>query len=226
MRGRFTLNRVPQESWAGTVGDLRRDESEEEKTMRTFSGRPVAVIGLAALSALSGVWLSACSKDFAAREQAVRAEWVQVQSELQRRNDLLPALLSAVVGTPAAEPAVVQALTESRARLTGAKSREEVIAAANDQSTALQKLQPIVDAHPELKTNDAVTQARKALAESENRVAVERMRYNAQVRLFRTSRGSLLGTLTAFATSADDYPFYMVPLNPSTGQRVESDFEP
>src|SRR5687767_7774573 len=105
--------------------------------------------------ALAALPLTGCSYNrFVSQEEAIKAQWAQVQNQLQRRNDLIPNLVETVKGYAAHEKAVFQAVADSRARLAGANTPEATIAAANAQSSALARLLAIVEAYPQLKANE------------------------------------------------------------------------
>ena len=84
--------------------------------------------------ALVATALSGCSYNkFTTQEEAIKAQWAQVQNQLQRRNDLIPNLVETVKGYAAQKKEIFTAIADSRARLAGAKTPEETIAAANEQ---------------------------------------------------------------------------------------------
>jgi LemA protein len=183
-------------------------------TMHRFDAYRVVAMSVAAVS------LSGCShNDFVGQEKAVKAEWAQVQNELQRRNDLIPDLVEKVKGYAPHDQSVFQAVADSRARLAGARTPGETIAAANQQSTALEPLLAVVENYPQLKANDAFNRVRRELAAAETRVAIERMRYNARVQQYNTSRRQLRGVLTAILLNFQDYPFFLVEV-PATSREV------
>src|SRR5438132_6271252 len=93
--------------------------------------------------------LSGCSYNkFVAQEEAVKAQWAQVQNQLQRRNDLIPNLVETVKGYASHESQVFEDIAASRAKLAGATTPAEQIAAANQQSAALGRLLVIVENYP------------------------------------------------------------------------------
>ena len=126
--------------------------------------------------------LSGCSYNrFVSQEEAVKAQFAQVQNQLQRRNDLIPNLVETVKGYASHEKEVFQQIAESRAKLSGAQTPADTIAAANQQSAALARLLVIVEQYPNLKANEQFNRLSDELAGTENRIAVERMRYNERV---------------------------------------------
>jgi LemA protein len=165
---------------------------------------------LAVVSA--GLSLPGCSYNrFVSQEEAVRAQWAQVQNVLQRRNDLIPNLVETVKGYAAHEKEVFQQIAESRARLAGATTPAEQIAAANQQSAALGRLLAIVENYPNLKANEQFNRLMDELAGTENRIAAERMRYNERVQEYNTSRRQFPGVITAKIFSFKDYPLFEAP---------------
>ena len=134
------------------------------------------LLGFVALS------LSGCSYNkFVSQEEAVKAQWAQVENQLQRRNDLIPNLVETVKGYATHEEGVFKEIAESRSRLLAAKSPEESIAAANKQTSALGRLLAVVENYPNLKANEQFNRLMDELSGTENRIAVERMRYNERV---------------------------------------------
>jgi len=185
-----------------------------------FNRYRVVAIGLAALS------LSACSyHKFAEQEQAIDEEWVQVRSELQRRNDLIPSLIETVRSYAPDQESVCQTAADSRARLVAARTAVETIDAANQQSLALERLMVIVEQHPELKANDSFKRLMDELAAAQNNIAVERMRYNARVQRYNISRRQFPGMLTA-DLFFHDYRFFEVPPPPRDGPKAEYELQP
>jgi LemA protein len=156
--------------------------------------------------------LSGCSYNrFVSQEEAVRAQWAQVQNQLQRRNDLIPNLVETVKGYASHEKEVFQQIAESRAKLSGAQTPAEAIAAANQQSAALARLLVIAEAYPNLKANEQFNRLSDELAGTENRIAVERMRYNERVQEYNTSRRQFPGVITAKLFAFKDYPLFEAP---------------
>jgi LemA protein len=156
--------------------------------------------------------LSGCSYNrFVSQEEAIRAQWAQVENQLQRRNDLIPNLVGTVKGYAAHEQAVFKAVADSRARLAGARTPEETIEAANAQSSALARLLAIVENYPQLKANEQFNRLMDALEGTENRIAVERMRYNERVQAYNTQRRQFPANITAGLFGFKEYPFFKAP---------------
>ena len=156
--------------------------------------------------------LSGCSYNtFVSQEEKVKAQWAQVQNQLQRRNDLIPNLVETVKGYAGHEEGVFKEIAESRSKLAGATTPADQIAAANQQSAALGRLLVIVENYPNLKANEQFNRLMDELSGTENRIAVERMRYNEAVQQYNTSRRQFPGVLTAKIFSFKDYPLFEAP---------------
>jgi LemA protein len=172
--------------------------------MRTF-------VQLVFVSALA-VAVSGCSYNrFVGQEEAIKAQWAQVENQLQRRNDLIPNLVNTVKGYAAHETQVFQAVADSRARLAGATTPDQKIEAANQQSAALARLLAIVENYPQLKANEQFNRLMDELSGTENRIATERMRYNERVQDYNTARRQFPANLTAKVFGFKEYPFFKAP---------------
>jgi LemA protein len=165
--------------------------------------------------------LSGCSYNrFVSQEEAVKAQWAQVQNQLQRRNDLIPNLVETVKGYASHEQEVFQQIAESRAKLAGAQTPADAIAAANQQSAALGRLLVIAENYPNLKANEQFNRLSDELAGTENRIAVERMRYNERVQEYNTGRRQFPGVITAKIFNFRDYPLFEAPVAAQQVPRV------
>ena len=156
--------------------------------------------------------LTGCSYNkFVSQEEAIKAQWAQVQNQLQRRNDLIPNLVETVKGYAAHEESVYKDIADARSRLLAAKSPEESIQAANQTTSALGRLMAVVENYPQLKANEQFNRLMDELSGTENRIAVERMRYNEAVQAYNTSRRQFPANLTNRMFGFKDYPFFEAP---------------
>src|SRR5829696_5307127 len=156
--------------------------------------------------------LTGCSYNrFVGQEEAIKAQWAQIENQLQRRNDLIPNLVETVKGYAQHEEKVFTDIAKARSRLLAARSPEETIAAANQQTSALGRLLAVVENYPQLKANEQFNRLMDELAGTENRLSVERMRYNERVQDYNTSRRQFPGNMTAKLFGFKDYPFFQVP---------------
>ena len=164
------------------------------------------------IAALATTALSGCSYNkFTGTEEAIKAQWGQVQNQLQRRNDLIPNLVETVKGFAAQERDIFIAVAASREKLAGARTPEETIKAANEQSAALARLLVIVENYPQLKSDATFQRLMDELAGTENRIATERMRYNERVQEYNTLRRRFPSNVTAKMFGFKEYPYYEAP---------------
>ena len=139
------------------------------------------------LVVLAAVASSGCSYNrFVSQEEAIKTQWGQVENQLQRRNDLIPNLVETTKGIAQQEKDVFGQIAESRAKLAGAQTPDQTIQAANQQSAALARLLVIIENYPQLRSNEQFARLMDELAGTENRIAVERMRFNAMVQEYNT----------------------------------------
>jgi LemA protein len=177
---------------------------------------------LAALIVGASVAASGCSYNrFVSQEEAVKAQWAQVENQLQRRNDLIPNLVESTKGFAQQERDVFNAIAESRAKLAGAQTTEQKIEAANEQTSALSRLLVVVENYPVLKSNETFARLMDELAGTENRIAVERMRYNEKVQEYNTARRSFPANITAGIFGFKEYPLFQAPESAKAVPKVD-----
>jgi LemA protein len=165
--------------------------------------------------------LTGCSYNkFVGQEEAIKSQWAQVENQLQRRNDLIPNLVETVKGYAQHEEGVFKEIADARGRLLAAKSPEETIAAANQQTSALGRLLAISENYPQLRANEQFNRLMDELSGTENRIAVERMRYNEKVQEYNTSRRQFPANLTAKMFGFKEYPFFQAPPEAKTVPKV------
>ena len=120
------------------------------------------------------------------KREAVNAAWAQVDVVLQRRSDLIPNLVQTVKGFATHEEKVFGDIAAARAAMAGAKSPQEKIAANGQLDSALSRLLVVVENYPQLKSNENFLRLQDELAGTENRIAIERRRYNQTVQDYNT----------------------------------------
>jgi LemA protein len=166
----------------------------------------------AAIVLTLAIGLSGCSYNrFTSNEEAIKAQWGQVQNQLQRRNDLIPNLVETVKGYAAQEKEIFTSIAESRSKLAGATTPEQQIEAANQQSSALARLLVVVENYPQLKSDATFQRLMDELAGTENRLATERMRYNERVQEYNTLRRRFPANVTAKMFGFKEYPYFEAP---------------
>lgn len=119
-------------------------------------------------------------------KEGIAGAWAQVDTVIQRRADLIPNLVETVKGFAAQEREVFSNIADARARLGGARTPAERIEANDQLSGALSRLLVIVENYPDLRSNQNFIRLQDELAGTENRIAVERRRYNQAVQEYNT----------------------------------------
>ena len=140
-------------------------------------------------------------------QQAIDGQWSQVDVALQRRADLIPNLVETVKGFAKQEQAVIKLVTDARAALIGARNPQEKIAANGQLDSALSRLLVITENYPQLKSNENFLRLQDELAGTENRIAIERRKYNEVVQRYNTDIALFPKNIAAgmFGFSAKEY---------------------
>jgi LemA protein len=175
----------------------------------------VMAIGLVAMAG------SGCSYNkFTSQEEGIKAQWAQVENQLQRRSDLIPNLVETTKGFAQQEKDVIASVTDARAKMSGATTPAQKIEAANQESSALARLLVVVENYPQLKSDATFHRLMDELAGTENRLSTERMRYNEKVQAYNTMRRQFPANITAKMFSFAEYPYWEVPKDAKTAPKV------
>ena len=144
----------------------------------------LVVIGFIAL-VVGGKYVSA-RNNMVVKNESVKSAWAQVDVVLQRRADLIPNLVETVKGFAAQEQTVFHDIAAARSALLGAQTPADKIAANGQLDGAIGRLLAIVENYPQLKSNENFLRLQDELAGTENRIAVERKRYNDTLQDYNT----------------------------------------
>jgi LemA protein len=131
------------------------------------------------------------------QEQAIQGQWAQVENQFQRRYELIPNLVASVQGAMSQEQKVFGDLANARTKYAGARTTDQKVAAASEVENALSRLLVIMENYPLLKSIETVQTLMVQLEGTENRIAVERGRYNDFVRDYNTRVSQLPGKIFA-----------------------------
>ena len=142
---------------------------------------------------------------FVQRQELIRESWAQVENVLQRRYDLIPNLVNTVKGYAAHERQLLEEVTRLRSQWGQAGTLDQKVGTAQQLEGALGRLMVVLERYPELKANQNFLALQDELAGTENRISVERRRYNESVRNYNIAvRGfpsNLIAKLTGFSPS-------------------------
>lgn len=156
----------------------------------------IVVVLLVLLLIFGGMYVSA-KNQMVAKDEVVKSQWAQVDVVLQRRADLIPNLVETVKGIAGQEQAVFGEIARARSALIGARTPEAKIAANGQLDSALSRLLVLSENYPQLRSNENFSRLQDELAGTENRIAVERKRYNDSLRDYNTFIGQFPNSMFA-----------------------------
>jgi LemA protein len=157
----------------------------------------IVLIVVAVLVLMVGGSLVSRRNEMVRKSESINATWAQVDVVMQRRADLIPNLVATVKGIAAQEQTVFGNIAHARAAMMGARTPRERIAANNQLDGALGRLFVIVENYPQLRSNENFLRLQDELAGTENRIAIERRRYNESLRDYNTYIGLFPNNLVA-----------------------------
>lgn len=155
------------------------------------------LIGLAVVVLVGIVAFVSAYNGIVSKHETITAKWAQVENQLQRRNDLIPNLVNTVKGYAAHEKTVFEEITNARSAWAKAGTVEEKVKAASGVDAALSRLLLVVENYPNLKADQTFLKLMDELSGTENRIAVERMRYNEAVRDYNVTVRMFPGNIVA-----------------------------
>ena len=171
-----------------------------------------------------------------ALEEGVKAQWAQVENTYQRRFDLIPNLVSTVQGEANFEKSTLTEVMEMRSRMGGTVKLDESL--MNDEAAlkrfqemqgslggALQRLMAVSENYPDLKSNKSFQELRVQLEGAENRIAVERKRYNETVQAFNTTIRQFPTNIVAGFAGASPKALFSADAGASTAPKVQFDIK-
>lgn len=142
---------------------------------------------LITILAVMGLSLVSTYNSLVTKSQVIDNQWAQVETQYQRRFDLIPNLVNSVKGIFTQEQEVFGAIADARTRYAGAQTVDEKASAATEVESALARLLVIVENYPQLQSNVSVLALMDELAGTENRIGVERKRFNDSVLVYNTT---------------------------------------
>jgi len=167
------------------------------------------VVVLGGMLLVGGCFYSGYNKAIALDED-VKSGWAQVENQLQRRWDLIPNLVETVKGVTGQEKEVFLGIAKARESYFQAKSVGQKVKAAGIFESALSRLLVLREAYPELKSNQSFLKLQDSIEGTENRLGVERKRYNEKVKQLNTFSRKLLGRLYASLAGVEQAEYFEV----------------
>jgi len=172
----------------------------------------LVVLGVIALVVvISGGWVINGYNGVVAMDENVKTAWAQVDNQLKRRFDLIPNLVETVKGYATHEKEVFEHLADARTKYFQAPDVKGKIAASGDFEQALSRLLVLQENYPQLKANETFLKMMDTLEGTENRLAVERKRYNDAVRTLNTYIRTVYGRFFASLAGVQKAEYYQVP---------------
>lgn len=171
----------------------------------------IAIIVIVVLAVSFFSFFKGTYNRFVNLDEGVKSAWAQVENQLQRRYDLIPNLVETVKGYAKQERDVLVEVTNARARVGGAATVPDKISANNELTGALGRLLVVVERYPDLKANQNFLRLQDELAGTENRIAVERKRYNDAVQGYNVAVRSFPANLLAGMLGFEKAAFFEAP---------------
>jgi len=195
----------------------------------------IGCVGVLVVALVLGLWGAGQYNTLVRLDQEVQAQWAQVENVYQRRADLVPNLVETVKGAAAFEKDTFTAVAEARARVGQVTGGALQNAASDPQafqrfqeaqaglSSALSRLMVVVERYPELKANQSFLGLQSQLESTENRIAVERMRFNEKAQAFNTRRMSIPTVFFAgfFGSRFAEKPYFKAAEGAETAPTVQ-----
>jgi LemA protein len=144
-------------------------------------------------------------------DEDVKGKWAQVENQLKRRYDLIPNLVETVKGYATHEKELFENIANARTQYFQAKGVKDQVVASNQIEGALSRLLLLKEQYPELKANQSFLKLQDSLEGTENRIAVERKRYNDSVQTLNTYIRTFMGRLYAMIANVEKAEYYEIP---------------
>ena len=144
-------------------------------------------------------------------DENVKAKWAQVENQLKRRYDLIPNLVETVKGYAAHEKELFEHIADARTKYFQANTVKDKIQASNQLEGVLSRLLLLQEQYPQLKANESFLKLQDSLEGTENRISVERKRYNEAVQILNTYRRTVFGRFFAALAGVSGAEYYEIP---------------
>ena len=165
--------------------------------------------------------LIACYNQVIAMEENVKGKWAQVENQLKRRYDLIPNLVETVKGYAQHEKEIFENIAQARTQYFQAKDVKSQIESSNQLESALSRLLLLQERYPDLKANQSFLRLQDSLEGTENRIAVERKRYNDSVQALNTHVRTFFGRFYALLAGVSPAEYYEIPESEKSAPKVK-----
>jgi LemA protein len=192
------------------------------------------VIALVVVVLIGGVYFVSVRNNLVGLDEEVKQSWAQVESQYQRRFDLIPNLVSTVQGAANFEKSTLEAVVNARSRVgqvnvggaapTDAAQLQQFAAAQQGLSSALSRLLVVVEQYPELKANANFRDLQSQLEGTENRIAVERQRFNQTAQRYNTAIRRFPASVIAGMSGFKERPYFQGAAGTQNAPDVKFDF--
>ncbi len=156
-------------------------------------------------------------------DEQVKSQWAQVDNQLKRRYDLIPNLVETVKGYAKQEREIFEHIADARTKYFQAPTPQGKIQASQQLEGVLSRLLLLQETYPQLKSNENFLKLQDSLEGTENRIAVERKRYNDDVRTLNSYRRSFMGRFIAAFANVGEAQYYEVPQTQREAPQVKFD---
>jgi LemA protein len=178
-------------------------------------------LGLLGIVVLLALYTGLTYNRLVSQSEGIEGQWAQVETQYQRRVDLIPNLVSSVQGTMKQEQAIFTALAEARTRYAGAGTPRDRAAAAAQVEGSLARLLVVMENYPQLQSAQNVQTLMAQLEGTENRIAVERGRYNESVRDYNSAVRRIPSSVVASVFGFEEWTYFEAAQGAQEAPRVE-----
>ncbi len=184
-----------------------------------------AILVVVAVLAVVGIglfgWVRKGYDNMVAMDEDVKGKWAQVENQLKRRYDLIPNLVETVKGYAKHEKEIFENIADARTKYFQAKDIKGKIEASNQLEGVLSRLLLLREAYPQLKANENFSKLQDSLEGTENRISVERKRYNESVQALNTYRRTFFGRFFASIAGVSAAEYYEIPKGEEAAPQVK-----
>jgi LemA protein len=169
----------------------------------------LAILAVIAIGAV--MWGVGQYNQAVAMDEQIKSQWAQVENQLKRRYDLIPNLVETVKGYAKHERELFENIANARTKYFQANTVPDKIQASQQIEGMLSRLLVLRETYPQLKANESFLKLQDSLEGTENRIAVERKRYNDDVKTLNTYRRSVFGRFFASLAGVNEAQYYEIP---------------